>query len=67
MIDVQFWISVYAVGVTSNECLAQLQTLLSRRSNVDIVKGFKKSEARKFVDFLDRVSGLTLLRAILER
>ena len=52
--------NIYTVEIASNESLTGVCSLLSCRSNVDVVRGFQGSEAQTFVDFLDQVSTLSV-------
>ena len=54
--DVQFWANIYSVKITSDECLTKVQSLLTRRSNMNVARSFQGNEAQTFIDFLDRVS-----------
>ena len=42
--------------IASDECLTEIRSLLSCRSNLNVVRGFKGGKAQEFVDFLDQVS-----------
>ena len=57
---VEPWVNIYTMDVASNECLTQVQSLLSCRSNVNVVQSFRGNEAQMFIDFLDQVSHLHL-------
>jgi len=52
----QFWTSIYSIDVTSNECPAKVQTLLSCRSSVNVARSLQGNDAQIFIDFLDQVS-----------
>jgi len=58
----QFWSDLYSIEVTSDECLAKVQTLLSSQSSINIIRSFEGNEAQTFIDFLDQVSGLCAQR-----
>jgi len=58
-LDTQFWLSICAMEVTSSECLTEVRSLLSCRSNIDVARSLRGNEAQMFVDFLDRVSTLS--------
>ena len=55
-LDKQFWVNIYSIEVTSNECLAKIRTLLGCRSNMNVARSFQGNEAQTFIDFLDQVS-----------
>lgn len=55
----QLWTNLYSMEITSDECLTNVEALLSCRSNMDVARSFEGNEAQTFVDFLDRVSKLS--------
>ena len=42
--------------IASDECLTEFQSLLSCRSNVNVIRAFRGSKAQEVVDFIDQVS-----------
>lgn len=53
--DVPFWANIYTMEITSDECLTEVQSLLSCPSNVNVARSFRGTEAQTLVDFLDQV------------
>ncbi|KAF9651394.1 kinase-like protein [Thelephora ganbajun] len=51
----QFWANIYTMEITSNECLTEVRSLLSCRSNINITRNFRGNEAQMFINFLDGV------------
>ena len=56
--DTQLCSDLYALEVTSNECLSEVRSLLSCPSKVSAVRSLQGSQAETFVEFLDRVCEL---------
>ena len=52
----RLWPKIYSMGITSNECLTEVRSLLSCPSGMNLVRNFRGNEAQTFVDFLDQVS-----------
>lgn len=50
------------MDVTSNECLSEVRSLLSCPVKITVARSFRGNEAQTFIDFLDQVSRLRLLR-----
>ena len=44
--------------IASDQCLTEIRSVLSCRSNLNVVRGFKGDKAQEFVDFLDQVNEL---------
>jgi len=57
-LNIRPWTSIYSMEITSSECLSEVRSLLSCPSKITLVRSFGGNEARKFIDFLDRVSKL---------
>lgn len=54
----QFCSDLYALEVTSDECLSKVRFLLSCPSEVSAVRDLQGSQAETFIEFLDRVREL---------
>ncbi|KAF9783953.1 hypothetical protein BJ322DRAFT_1109806 [Thelephora terrestris] len=54
-INIPFWTNICFVEITSDECLSEVESLLSCPSKIAIARSFRGSEAQTFVDFLDQV------------
>ena len=54
--DIQFWTNMRSMEVTSSECLAEVQALLSSPSKITLARSFRGNEAQMFIDFLNQVS-----------
>lgn len=57
-LDTRFWSYLYSIEVSSDECLAKVQALVSNRSSIIVIRSFKGNEAETFINFLDQVSKL---------
>ena len=60
-LDMQLWANIYTMEITSDECLTEVRSLLSCRSNMNIARSFRGIDAQTFIDFLDQVSRSCLL------
>jgi len=55
-LDMQLWANIYTIEITSDECLTEVRSLLSCRSNMNVARSFRGNDAQTFIDFLDQVS-----------
>ena len=55
-LDMRLWPKIYSMGITSNECLTEVRSLLSCPSGMNLVRNFQGNEAQTFANFLDQVS-----------
>ena len=56
--DTQFPTKLYSMETTSTECLSEVRALLGCPYKIAAARSLQGNEAQKFIDFLDRVSGL---------
>jgi len=61
LLDMRFSANTYSMEVTSDECLSEVRSLLSCSYEITHARSLRGNEAQMFIDFLDRVSELTIL------
>lgn len=54
----QFWSDLYALEITSNECLSKLRSILGCPTKIAATRRFQGNDAETFVNFLDKVGYL---------
>ena len=53
--DIKFSANIYPMEITSNECISQIESLLSCPSKITLARSIQGTEAQTFIDFLDQV------------
>jgi len=56
-LDTKFWTNICSMEVTSDECLSEVESLLSCPFKIAAARSFRGHVAQMINDFLDRVSG----------
>ena len=56
-LDVKYSANIHSMKITSNECISEVQSLLSCPLKISRTRSIQGNQAQSFVDSLDRVSG----------